>query len=783
MSGSLAAAVRMSARTPIDVVIPVYNAVDDVVRCVESVLEHTRDYNLVLIDDASPDGAVAGYFSSLGRRALAHVTLLRNERNLGFTGTANRAMERTRADIVLLNSDTIVADGWLDALARCAASDPTIGTITPFSNNAEICSYPRFCVDNGWPADADAHATAAALASAAVPTYPDLPTGVGFCMFVRRALIDAIGTFDPAFGRGYGEENDFCLRAARAGWRNVLCDDAFVIHVGGRSFAADKAALGARNLPLVLARHPQYIDLVTAYIAADPLRPIRDAARAAERVQRSTAPGVLHLLHGGGGTERHARSLASASHGEYRHYLAIAVGDQWRIEDQGDDGDVRVLELVRAPGESWRDFVGAIAASFGIELVHVHHLSMCRDGMLEALRSLDIAYGITVHDSWLACPTVTLTGPGGKFCGGKTDAAVCSQCLRAQPPFAHHDIVEWRRAHRDLVAGASFVIAPSRWAADMFARYFGDTGTRATVIAHAAPRLATEETSPRPGSTPRMAVLLPADDVPSVAVVGAIGPDKGARRIERLVALARERRASVRFVVIGYLDVQQTPWQSDDAMFTVHGGYDPRDLPALLAHYRVALVAYPSAGPESFSFTLSEVWAAGRPAIVPPIGALGERVAASGAGWTWTHEEWQDEARMLDRIIDVVARRDDLAHASQRASTIAQPTVADMATQTFARYPKSFDSRSRVACAPLANARVRDALGYVPWQPPSPPQQTAQLAPEAPPPLSTQQASVPGGLSSAIARAALRWRHTSLGRLVYRVTPTPLVDALKARLR
>ena len=70
--------------------------------------------------------------------------------NLGFTGTANRGMALSRRDVVLLNSDTIVTPGWLEALLRCAASDAGIGTITPWSNNAEILSYPRFCENNRW---------------------------------------------------------------------------------------------------------------------------------------------------------------------------------------------------------------------------------------------------------------------------------------------------------------------------------------------------------------------------------------------------------------------------------------------------------------------------------------------------------------------------------------------------------------------------------------------------------------------------------------------------------
>ncbi|HEY7903166.1 MAG TPA: glycosyltransferase, partial [Casimicrobiaceae bacterium] len=143
---------------PIDIVVPVYNAADDLERCLDSVLAHTDgDYRLIVIDDASPDPRVRACFARLDARRLPQVALRVNGSNLGFTQNANRGMRTARAgaDVVLLNSDTVVTRGWLDALARCAASDPTIGTITPFSNNAEICSLPRFCEDNRWPPGRD----------------------------------------------------------------------------------------------------------------------------------------------------------------------------------------------------------------------------------------------------------------------------------------------------------------------------------------------------------------------------------------------------------------------------------------------------------------------------------------------------------------------------------------------------------------------------------------------------------------------------------------------------
>ncbi len=750
----------------IDVVVPVYNAPDDVRACVASVLAHLRpDVRLVVIDDASPDPRIADCFRELEALAHPQVLLLRNDENLGFTGTANRGMGLSRADVILLNSDTLVTHGWLDAIMHCVATDPRIGTITPFSNNAEICSFPRFCENNGWPQDADPEPVRRAIAEASVPTYPDLPTGVGFCMFVRRALLDQVGGFDMAFGKGYGEENDLCLRAHAAGWRNVLADNAFVVHTGGRSFAGQKTELGARNLEILLARHPHYLDLVRAYIAADPLRPLREIAAMRLAVNAAPGRGVLHVIHHhGGGTETHVRALIAASRERWRHYLAIAVEDRWQVEEHRADGSVVSFDLTRGEHEPWRDFVGGICGSFGIALVHLHNISACRDGILTALESLPVPYGYTVHDLNFACPTITFLGTDGMYCGAPIDPAVCARCLAAQPAFDRIDIVAWRDRHRPLVDGAAFRIAPSQWAARTLTRYFPTRPV--AVIAHGAPEGVPVR---RPGV--RTMIMLPRDDIPTVALLGAIGPDKGARRIERLAQLAREAGAPVRFVLIGYMDVEHGPWQSDDALFTVHGRYAPDDLPELLDHYRVSLVLYPSAGPETFSYTLTEAWAAGRPVLVPPIGALAERVGDSGAGWVMTDGEWRDERAMLDRIIDVLAprARSALTSAAQRAAQRPHATPSEMADATFALYDAAVaEATGAPAPKPLDPVRLRYALHYRAWHPPAVPP-----APDA----------APAGLLSRVARAAARRRHTLAGRMLYRLAPSGMVARLRGRLK
>ena len=278
----------MSLARSATVVVPVYNAAAELAECLAS-LERTLapEQPVLLADDASPQPAVAAVCERFCRQHPG-AAYLRRPRNLGFVGNVNLAFgEAGRNDVVLLNSDTITSLGWLQRLREAAAGE-RVATATPWSNNAEICSFPQFCVAN--PVPDDIEAIAAAAATAGPPRYPDLPTGVGFCMYLRRDALDALGDFDAAtFGRGYGEENDFCLRAAGHGWRNVLCDTAYVAHSGGASFAPAGLEPGGENLRRLTNRYPGYNALVAGFILADPLRPLRE--RLSRRLEQTQPAG------------------------------------------------------------------------------------------------------------------------------------------------------------------------------------------------------------------------------------------------------------------------------------------------------------------------------------------------------------------------------------------------------------------------------------------------------------------------------------------------------------
>ena len=281
-------------------VVPVFKAFDALQRLVVA-LERTLEsaQPVLFCDDASPDADVREFLEALPRRVQFDARVVRREHNLGFIGNVNRAFDETAGeDVVLLNSDTVPAEGWLQRLRRCLAGDARIATATPWSNNAEICSLPHLCRPGPIPDDPDRWAQACLDSCAG--EYPELPTGVGFAMAIRRQVLDRIGGFDAAtFGRGYGEENDFCLRAEGHGYRNVLCADAFVAHQGGASFSPEGLTPGGGNLARLLARYPDYNRRVAEFIMADPLRPLRErvleryAALAAGRPDATALQGSL----------------------------------------------------------------------------------------------------------------------------------------------------------------------------------------------------------------------------------------------------------------------------------------------------------------------------------------------------------------------------------------------------------------------------------------------------------------------------------------------------------
>ena len=250
----------------VDIIVCVHNALDDVKRCLESIVRYTTaPYSLVLVDDGS-DAPTQVYLAEFA--ASQGATLLRNDQARGYTRAANQGLRQSAgAYAVLLNSDTIVSPGWLDRMVACAESDSTIGVVGPLSNTASWQSTPEiFNQDGDWadnplPPDMTVAEMAALVDRYSGRLYPHIPFLNGFCLMIKRDLIEKIGYFDEdRFGEGYGEENDYSLRAKKSSRLLAVADDVYIFHAQSRSYSHDRRKqLAERANKALVAKYGQEI--------------------------------------------------------------------------------------------------------------------------------------------------------------------------------------------------------------------------------------------------------------------------------------------------------------------------------------------------------------------------------------------------------------------------------------------------------------------------------------------------------------------------------------------
>ena len=602
-------------RRRVDVVVPVYGGLRHTMDCLGSVLAALpAGSRLHIVDDASPDPGLAAALVQFARKP--GVKLIRLERNAGFPAAANMGLAAAAGrDAVLLNSDTLVTPGWLEALVDAVYSAPDIGTACPLSNEATILSYPRRDGSNPMPslAETAAHAALAQRANGAATV--DIPTGVGFCMLIRRDCLDATGPFrEDLFAQGYGEENDFCLRARHRGWRHVAVPGAFVAHRGGASFAAAQQHLQARNAAVLGRLHPGYPALIAEWQGRDPLGPARramDALRWRAEPARRTAILVTHA--GGGGVDRVVAARAAALRGAgIRPVVLRPDGAAVVIGDEPATPNLRfTLPL------EWLALVRFLRASRPLH-VELHHTLGHNPGLLGLAEALSIPHEVFVHDySWF-CPRIALVPQHG-YCG-EPDIAVCEACVADHGSNLEEDISvpDLVRRSAAVLGSARRVVTPSADVAVRMRRHF--PGTQAEVAAWEDDRAVAP---PASGA--------PAGDTARVCVIGGIGVEKGFDVLLACVRDAAARRLPISFTVVGYTADDDRLLNAGPVFIT--GQYSDAEAVALIAAQRADLAFLPSIWPETWCFTLSLAWRAGLRAAVFDIGTPAERVRRTGWGW------------------------------------------------------------------------------------------------------------------------------------------------------
>lgn len=261
----------MSSIHAVTIVVPVYGDWPSLRECIESLTEHvnTSVHKVILVNDCGPDADTIEKNTLAAIKDKQGFEYYRNKKNLGFVGTCNRAvdkLDKSSNDILLLNSDTKVTEGFLEEMTTVLYTSSKYGAVSPRSNNATIATIPLSAAGQKGINPTDSYRIFQKIKNK-LPRYNEVPVAHGFCMLIRRTLIEEYGLFDKAFGKGYGEEVDFCMRIAKDGYKSILANRAYVFHLEARSFTMKKKAeLLEVNNKIIWERYPDYRQTVRDYM-------------------------------------------------------------------------------------------------------------------------------------------------------------------------------------------------------------------------------------------------------------------------------------------------------------------------------------------------------------------------------------------------------------------------------------------------------------------------------------------------------------------------------------
>lgn len=640
----------MIMQVSVSIIIPIFNAYDELQKCIESVLRYTdSDIPILLMDDASSDPRVSTFLRSVDEN-YANISVHTSQLNQGFVVNCNKAFNILQHDhdCVLLNSDVIVTKNWLYKLIRAAYISDDIGTVTPLTNNGTICSVPVWLENNRIPEGLDIDSFANLVELVSLHQYPELPTAVGFCMYIKRNVLNEVGYFnESAFGRGYGEENDFSSRVISCGYKNIVDDSTFVYHAGGKSFGEEnKDDLILHNLKILSKIHPDYSYRVSKFIESKPLEQILKNINLAITIYRARESNpFLYLLHNDpcqpinnpiGGTEYHSSLMIDSF--KYDQFVLVLYRnrhDSYFYLKIFNKSETLLWKLnVCVPSSHYLDdskeyywLVNNIISAFNVALIHVHHcIGHPILSLKQVLRDCSVPYVISLHDYYLICPSYNLLDYTKQFCFARKSASYCRICSQSLFSQGSELRTQWKINSYFLMEKAAKIICPSKSCKDYFSKEFTALASKFEVIEHG---IYSELNLPIQQATDK-SLSLGCQSL-SIAVVGALDYKKGSELLRRTMETIETNSTFNSRVVFHFFGIENLEGYVQSPLAIFHGRYTRNDLPSLLKNIDVAL--FTSIWPETYCLAAYEVLACGLPVITTPYGAIQDTISEYQVGW------------------------------------------------------------------------------------------------------------------------------------------------------
>lgn len=626
----------------IDIVITTHNNYSILSRCVESVLAN-KDLNktpheLVIVDNGSKNEDILNYLKTLTQ---AYITYLPKDE--GYIYAVNKGIqEHPNRDVITLNSDTVVHGDWIDRLKTNAYTNNRYASVTPISNNATVLSYPDV---NGSNLNVDLAAEFDDLAKELNFPPKSLPSAIGFCTFYKRDALDDLGLFDQhAFGRGYGEENDWSMRAIDRGWINVIAGNVYVGHENAATFKAEKQKLSEAATAVINQRWQIYPKMVEEWIRLGPSGSLRMALDLA-RLKKIPHSRTLYIAHNlGGGIETYVQQKIQEDRDCF--VLRPSKENQGVLITQAPSGEYKNLPLIDNVATDLR-FLTKFFQEAGVTKISVETVTSYDSTMAVWISSLSklsgIPYEVTVHDYHFVCPRVKLAnGPLNYYCG-EPDVDGCNTCIMLNSsPVGHVDIKQWRNMYHEFLLGAKAIYAPSKDVIHRFNKYYPDINI---------------ECVPHDDIKPSTSMLQYNDKEFRVAVIGYVGNEKGSIIVEKCAKYCLDHKLPVKFIVFGTLNkyaygsMVQMIQATENLLIT--GMYQEAALPATLARYGCHISFFPAMIPETFSYTLSHAIKANlMPVAFDVSGAIAERIIDSKFGKILPFDKHNDIEFIVNSLLE-----------------------------------------------------------------------------------------------------------------------------------
>lgn len=597
----------------VDVIVPIYNGYQFFEKLFASIALTKMKYRLILINDKSPDLRVLEYLEEFAREN-ENVILLENEKNLGFPKTVNKGFEISENHIALVNTDVELPELWLERLMLPIFLNDKIASATPYTTCGTICSFPEIGKDNKLFLGLDVQKIDDEFKKIQ-PKYTEIPTGVGFCMGINKKALQEVGKFDAdSFGKGYGEENDWCQRAIAKGYKNVQVENLFVFHNHGGSFlSTDKKRFLVEHEKILLKKHPYYNRDVAKYFTLDPNKEIREFLKLNLLCKFEKLKTVLAFDHNlGGGATKYLIEKKNDCIKRGQAFVIIRydfVKEVYMICFYSKYCNIR-LHIKRR-----RDWI-EVAKYLGVNEIWINELATYPDLylMLDEIRSFSQKYDIPVkmliHDYFSVCPTINLLDFKEKYCN-IPNCKQCEECLKKVKTLQVSEcksMVRWRKEWGDFLKACTEVVVFSQDSENIINKAFGELDN-IHVIPH------------KIGYLPILEKKSKTTKTLNIGLLGILTKHKGENIICRMIRLIEQEQLDIRIILIG-----KSSKEINSPIFKQTGEYTRDSIPRLILENDIDIFMISSICPETFSYTAEEVMTMRMPVMCFNIGAPAERV-------------------------------------------------------------------------------------------------------------------------------------------------------------